>query len=188
MELANFEFYGTPAGSVVIEEKDRPLRTYEQNETDFTHAVLEKINTFYPEAGKALCEIYASAQINKPYFDYRRVHRFIRCNLSVHDNRPDIGPDGIFRFEFISCPLRGECKYCDILCNPKFNSKLSDREMQVMKLYATSSKTEKIADILFISIETVKKHKHNSLLKLDLHSLSDFITYASKNQIFESHE
>ncbi|MCL4483458.1 MAG: helix-turn-helix transcriptional regulator, partial [Bacteroidetes bacterium] len=73
-------------------------------------------------------------------------------------------------------------------CNPKFNSKLSDREMQVMKLYATSSKTEKIADILFISIETVKKHKHNSLLKLDLHSLSDFITYASKNQIFESHE
>jgi len=187
MELSNFEFYGTPSGSVMIEEQGGALRVYEQTDRAFTQGILEKINDFYPEAFASLSETYSPVKVNKPYFEYKMVHRFIRCNFSEYDNKPDVD-QGIFRFEFIPCPMRGECKYCGIICNPKFNSKLSDRELQVMRLYASSQRTEKIADTLFISIETVKKHKHNSLLKLGLHSLSDFITYAAKNQLFVSHE
>ena len=188
MELINFEFYGTPTGSVVISEKDKVLRVYEQSEQDFTGAMLERINNFYPEAFKALNETYSPVQMNKLYFDYKMVHRFIRCNFSEYDNKADVDQDGIFKFEFIPCPMRGECKFCGIICSPKFNTKLSEREMQVMKLYSTSYRAEKIADTLFISIETVRKHKRNSLQKLGLHSLSEFITYAAKNQIFENHE
>lgn len=187
MELLNFEFYGTPSGSVMIEQEGSSLRAYEQTDREFTHAILDRISDFYPEAFSALCETYQPVRANKPYFEYRMVHRFIRCNFSEYDNKLDVD-QGVFRFEFIPCPMRGECKYCGIICNPKFNSKLSERELQVMRLYATSNKAEKIADTLFISIETVKKHKRNSLLKLGLHSLSDFIVYAAKNQLFENHE
>jgi DNA-binding CsgD family transcriptional regulator len=188
MDLANFEFYGTPTGSVVIEEKNKPLRTYEQSEREFTLAMLDKIANFYPEAYKALSETYLQSKLNKLYYEYIMVHRFIRCNFSEYDNKPDVDQEGAFRFEFISCPMRGECKYCGIICNPKFNSKLSDRELEVMRLYYNSYKAEKIADKLFISIETVKKHKRNSFQKLKLHSLSEFITYASRNQLFENND
>jgi len=188
MELTNFEFYGTLSGSVIIAEKDKSLRAYEQSEQSFTIAMLEKIDNFYPEASKALDETYSPVKVNKAYFDYKKVHRFIRCNFSEYDNKSDIDQDGVFKFEFIACPLRGECKFCGIICNPKFNSRLSERERQVMKLYATAFKADKIADTLFISIETVRKHKRNSLQKLGLHSLSEFIAYASKNQIFENHD
>lgn len=188
MELINFEFYGTPSGSVIIAEKDKTLRAYELEEKGFTQAMLEKISNFYPEAFEALRETYSATSANKAYFDYKMAHRFIRCNFSEYDNKSDIDQDGVFKFEFIPCPMRGECKYCSIICNPKFNAKLSGREMQVMKLYSNSYRAEKIADTLFISIETVRKHKRNSLQKLGFHSLSEFITYASKNQIFENHD
>jgi DNA-binding CsgD family transcriptional regulator len=188
MDLAYLEFYGTPSGGVMIEDNTGAPRIYEQSDREFTTAMLEKISSFYPDAFKALTETYAPVKANKLYYEYKMVHRFIRCNFSEYDNKPDVNPDAVFKFEYISCPMRGECKYCGIICNPKFNSKLSEREMQVMRLYSQSFKAEKIADVLFISIETVKKHKRNSLQKLGLHSLPEFLTYASNNQMFESHE
>ncbi len=188
LDLTNIEFYGTPSGEVMIEDKIRPLRMYEPSDKDFTQAMIERINEFYPEAFKALCELYTPSKLNKDYYEYLIVHRFIRCNFSEYDNKADIDQNGVFRMEFVNCPMRGECKYCGIICNPKFNTKLSDREVEVMKLYYQSLKVEEISDRLFISIETVKKHKRNSLQKLNLHSLSEFISYASRNKMFESYE
>ena len=187
MDIPGFEFYGTPTGGVMIEENGTALRLYEMEDKKFTAMMLERIMDFYPDAHKALCDTYKSAKENKIYFEYKIVHRFIRCNFSEYDNKPDLEGE-CFKFEFIPCPMRGECLYCGVICNPKFNSRLSDRELQVMKLYASTERAETIAERLFISIETVKKHKRNSLLKLGLHSLKDFIAYAAKNQLFESHE
>lgn len=191
MELKNIEFYGTPKGKVMLDDGITPAREYKQSDQGFTEAVLERLEDFYPDAYNALCEVFASCRRNWRYFQYRMVHRFIRCNFKLYDNTPDIDQNGIFRFEFTDCPLKGdfgECKYCGIICNPKFNSKLTDREDDVMKMYYESVTTEEIADALCISIETVKKHKRNALVKLKLHSLKDFISYASRNKMYESHE
>lgn len=185
MELKNIECYGTPTGDVMIAETGAPVKVYNESCKDFTDLMIDEIKDFYPEAFSALCETYTKSKLNPSYYSFLIVHRFVRCNFIKYDNVPDIDQNGVFRFEFVSCPLRGECKYCGIICSPKFNSKLSDREFEVMRLYYQSIKEPMISDELFISIMTVRKHKRNSLAKLSLHSLSDFIAYASRNKMFE---
>ena len=182
MKNNKFEFYGTPEGEVIISENGTH-RTYEQEDRAFTVYMLNLIKTFYPEAEKALNEVYAKSQLNRSYFEYLKVRRFIKCNFFQFDNVPDIDDDAC-KFEFVPCPLRGECKYCDIICNAKFDTKLSDRENEVMKLYCKGFRTDEIAEQLFRSIETVKTHKRNALQKSKMCSLTDFITYAQKNHIY----
>lgn len=186
MELKEFEFYGTPSGSVMITGPGKALKVYEVSDREFTAAMIERLGEFYPEALAALGDHYTKSKGNRHYYEYLMVHRFIRCNFNEYDSRADIDVHGAFRFEFVQCPLRGECKHCNIICGPKFNAKLSDREFQVMKLYYESYSTEEIADILYRSICTIKKHKRNSLERLKMHSLTEFITYAAKNKMFEN--
>lgn len=186
MDLNNIEFYSTPSGGVMIKKAGKPLKKYEESDTEFTFQMIEVISEFYTEAFDELCKIYATSETNKRYFEYLIVHRFIRCNFSEYDNTNDIDQSGIFRFEYVKCPLRGECKSHEIICTLKFNSKLSEREHEVMKLYYESFSTDQIADNLFISIKTVEKHKSNVLKKLKLHSLSEFISYASSHNLFNT--
>ena len=185
MKFKEVEAYRTPEGLVMLAESGKPVREYTQEERQFTSEMLNYIREFYTEAHRALGDLYRSAQLNKPYYEYLMVHRFIRCNMSEYDNVPDIDTMGIFRLEFVSCPLRGECKYCGIICNPEFNTKLSARESEVMKCYFNRMKPEDIADKLFISIHTVLQHKRNALRKLNLHSVSEFISYAARNHMYD---
>lgn len=186
MEFKDYEFYGTPSGSVMITGIGKALKVYEVSDREFTAAMLERLGEFYPEAFAALSEHYIKSKGNRHYYEYLMVHRFIRCNFYEYDSRADIDTHGAFRFEFVQCPLRGECKHCNIICGPKFNAKLSDREFQVMKLYCESYSTEEIADMLYRSICTIKKHKRNSLERLKMHSLTEFMAYAAKNKMFEN--
>ena len=191
MELKNIEFYGTPKGEVMIVDGVSPARVYEESDKNITNTLLERIEDFYPGAYKALSEMFVASQKNWGYYRYRMAHRFIRCNFKAYDSTSDVDQNGVFRFEFIDCPLKGdlgECKYCGIICNPKFDSNLTEREAEVMKMYYESANTEEIADALVISIETVRKHKRNALVKLKLHSLKDFISYASRNKMYEEIE
>ena len=185
MKLNDLEFYGTPSGDVMISGAGSPLKVYEISDRDFTTAMIERLSEFYPDALRALSEYYEKSKANRAYYEYLMIHRFIRCNFNEYDSRSDIDAQGYFRFEFVPCPLRGECKFCNVICSPKFNAKLSDREMQVMKLYFQSHTPEEIADQLFISICTVKKHKRNSLERLKMHSLQEFVSYAAKNKMFD---
>lgn len=185
MELKNFEFYGTPSGSVMITGEGKSLKVYEVSDKAFTDAMIERLLEFYPDAYSALSEHYVKSKGNRQYYEYLIVHRFIRCNFNEYDSRADIDTHGAFRFEFVQCPLRGECKHCNIICSPRFNAKLSEREYQVMRLYYESYSTEEIADMLYRSICTIKKHKRNSLERLKMHSLKEFISYAAKNKMFE---
>ena len=186
MDLLSIEFYGTPDGQVMIQQLDKPLEIYEQSNKAFTVLMIDRISTFYPEAFKKLSEHYKASAKNPGYYQFLIVHRFIRCNFKEFDNQQDVDHHGIFRFEFVSCPLRGECQYCGIICQPKFNSSLSDREKDVMRMYFESYKPEEIAEKLFISPATVLKHKRNSLEKLGLHKLSEFISFASRNKLFNN--
>lgn len=186
MKLGTFEFYATPSGEVMVSSEGNPLKVYEVADRDLTMFMIERLSNFYPKALEALSKTYEKSIANKLYYEYLIVHRFIRCNFSEYDSRPDVDHNGCFKFEFVPCPLRGECKYCNIICNPSFNAKLSAREMEVMSLYFKSMSTEEIADRLFISICTVKKHKRNALERLKMHSLTEFLTYAAHNKIFEN--
>jgi len=154
-------------------------------DTDIAAELLERSETFYPEQAEALKKEYAKSSANKPYYDFLRARRIINCCFGENDRQPDVDQFGNYNFEMVKCPLIAECKYFKIICQPKFDSTLSARELEVMKKYYENCKTETIAEDLFLSIHTVKNHRRNALQKLGLHSLIEFKDYAHNNKLFK---
>jgi len=63
------------------------------------------------------------------------------------------------------------------------NPELSERESEILKLFAEGKSNREIADLLYISIKTVGSHKQNLLEKLDLKTTTDLVKYAIKKGI-----
>ena len=66
---------------------------------------------------------------------------------------------------------------------PDNSQELSERESEILKLFAEGKTTREISVMLFISIKTVGTHKQHILEKLNLKSTSDLIKYAIKKGI-----
>lgn len=184
--IKNTEFTSTPSGDIEIRQEGAPVVMYERNQLQFTELMLEYIRQHYTEAYEALAEEYAHMSRNKVNYDYRMVHRFIRCNWQEYDDKEDIDGEEVAHFEkvHINCPMRGECKYFKIICDPKYSSALTNKEMDVMRLYYEGMGRGQIADELCISINTLDKHRQNVLKKTGMNSLTEFNTYARKNNLF----
>lgn len=60
----------------------------------------------------------------------------------------------------------------------KLHENLSDREMQVLKLYAQGKSTNEIADILSITVNSISTYKGRIREKLQLKSTADMIRFA----------
>jgi DNA-binding CsgD family transcriptional regulator len=63
---------------------------------------------------------------------------------------------------------------------------LRPRERQIVQLVAEGKSNKEIASILGISLKTAETHRANLMTKLDLHSVSDLVRYAIRNQIIEA--
>jgi len=63
--------------------------------------------------------------------------------------------------------------------------RLTDREMEVLRLVAQGLQNRDIARELFISENTVKNHIRNILEKLHLHSRIDAVVYAVREKMIE---
>jgi DNA-binding NarL/FixJ family response regulator len=55
---------------------------------------------------------------------------------------------------------------------------LTRREREILKLLAEGKKSREIADILFVSIHTVRTHRNNLMKKLKLKGVANLIRYA----------
>lgn len=66
--------------------------------------------------------------------------------------------------------------------NKQLNA-LSEREMEVLKLFAESLTNQEIADKLFISIRTVESHKNNIMRKINLRTTVDLVKFAIRNNL-----
>lgn len=62
---------------------------------------------------------------------------------------------------------------------------LSDRQIEILKLWGNSFSNQEIADRLFISVRTVESHKNHIMQKLDLKSTVDLVKFGIKNNIIE---
>lgn len=138
----------------------------------------------YPCALEALEEMYRRLSGNIVYFRYRIARRFCKCNFGCIDHVPDVCSDGRMHFEHVPCPLRGECLFENVVCHPKFNSKISAAEMRVLELLYKQLRCEEIADRLCLSTHTVKNHKRNAFNRIGVHSTSEFIAYANTHNLF----
>jgi DNA-binding NarL/FixJ family response regulator len=63
--------------------------------------------------------------------------------------------------------------------------KLTDREMEVLRLVATGMNNRDIAKQLYISVNTVKNHIRNILEKLHLHSRMEAVVYAVREKMIQ---
>lgn len=62
---------------------------------------------------------------------------------------------------------------------------LTSREREIVQLLAEGWSNKEVAAALHISIKTVETHRARIMAKLDLHSISELVRYAIRNQIIE---
>ncbi len=67
----------------------------------------------------------------------------------------------------------------------KNEANLTERELEVLKLYAQGGKTKSISEKLFVSVKTVGTHKQHILSKLNLKTTADMTRYAIKNKLID---
>lgn len=67
-----------------------------------------------------------------------------------------------------------------------FLNRLTGREREIVQLLAEGKSSKEVAVALGISVKTAETHRANIMRKLDLHSVSELVRYAVKNQIIEA--
>lgn len=154
-----------------------------QASSEIVRVIYEKVSEFYPDAFKALNKEYGNLMDEK-YKRFRIVNRFLKCNFGIIDQTLDLNDQGKFRFECVQCPMRGECKYENVICNPKFDSQISDAELRVLRLLYHGKSREDIADALCLSPKTVNNHIWNAYTRIGVHTLGEFIEYANSHNLF----
>ena len=172
----SLEFFTSPDGTVYIKPTGEAMYEFNEHCTSFIEEMLASIRERYPEAFKALSEEYANSARNPLYYKFRIVHRFIRCNFGEYDAlHDDVTATGNFNLEEVKCPLRGECKFEGVICHPKLDTHLSDREKEVVECLCRGMKRQEIADTLYISICTVNRHIQNIMAKSKLSNATQIV-------------
>jgi DNA-binding NarL/FixJ family response regulator len=62
-------------------------------------------------------------------------------------------------------------------------SRLTPREREIVQLLAEGKSTKEVAVALGLSVKTAETHRSNIMRKLQLHSVSDLVLYAVRNNI-----
>lgn len=181
--ITNIEFYNTPEGDVMMKEFGQPAIVLKDTDRATLEYMLSVIRDRYPKAHTRLMKIYSASTMNRWHYEFRVVHRFIRCNFGEYDQyNLDINKDGQFVFEEVKCPLRGECEDEDVICRPELDTRLTEREMDVFRLIASNCQTDDIAAELHISPCTVNRHRENIKAKIKVRNVGEMISYWHQNQ------
>ena len=127
--LKCFEFNQRPGNLIEVRHYDEPIYTLSQNHRELVSELYCQIRERFPWAYADLCPRYKDSIQNTWYFEFQVVCGFIKCNWSTFDGHWDIDQNGDWHFEFHICPLAGECKSENKVCNPKEKLPLSESEI-----------------------------------------------------------
>jgi len=64
--------------------------------------------------------------------------------------------------------------------------RLTAREREIVQLLSEGRSSKDVASVLGISIKTAETHRANIMRKLEIHSVSELVRYAVRNQIIEA--
>jgi DNA-binding NarL/FixJ family response regulator len=64
--------------------------------------------------------------------------------------------------------------------------RLTAREREIVQLLSEGRSSKEVASFLGISVKTAETHRANVMRKLDIHSVSELVRYAVRNQIIEA--
>jgi DNA-binding NarL/FixJ family response regulator len=65
-------------------------------------------------------------------------------------------------------------------------SRLTPREREIVQLLAEGKSNKEVANLLGISVNTAEAHRANIMLKLDLHSVTELVHYAIRNNMVKT--
>ena len=68
----------------------------------------------------------------------------------------------------------------------QLRNRLTPREREIVQLLAEGKSSKEVAATLGISVKTAETHRANIMRKLEVHSVSEVVRYAVKNQIIEA--
>jgi DNA-binding NarL/FixJ family response regulator len=64
--------------------------------------------------------------------------------------------------------------------------RLTSREREIVQLLSEGRSSKEVAGVLGISVKTADTHRANIMRKLNLHSVSELVLYAVRNQIIQA--
>ena len=64
--------------------------------------------------------------------------------------------------------------------------RLTSREREIVQLLSEGRSSKEVASVLGISVKTADTHRANIMRKLNLHSVSELVLYAVRNQIIQA--
>jgi len=167
------EIFTTADGIDLIANQGDQFRTI--NEHDSLVDLIDSIvSEKYPKAKKRLEALYS----NK----FTQVRRFCKCNFAKNDRIPDIDNEH-FNFEFVPCPLRGECPDENIICNPELKTGLTVRETEIVREFAAGKLAKEVAVALCITQSTAETHKRHIYSKLGISTVGELATWAHNMQV-----
>jgi DNA-binding CsgD family transcriptional regulator len=177
--MTEIEFFLSADQTELMFQQNGISKPLGEEDHEFINLLYQIIKDNYHEAFTALSSIYT----NSAHFKFLMVRRFGKCNFGIYDNKPDLRSDLLFNLEFVPCPIRGECKWENTICMPKFNTNLSEREMEVLKLICENLEDLQIAERLFISVFTVNNHRRSIERKLCVNNKLGILKYAKENSL-----
>jgi DNA-binding NarL/FixJ family response regulator len=65
------------------------------------------------------------------------------------------------------------------------SDRLTSREREIVQLLSEGKSSKEVASDLSISVKTAETHRANIMRKLEIHSVSELVRYAVRNQIIE---
>ncbi|MGB6874877.1 MAG: response regulator transcription factor [Candidatus Acidiferrales bacterium] len=68
----------------------------------------------------------------------------------------------------------------------EMKDRLTSREREVVRLIAEGKSSKDVGAVLDMSVKTVETHRANVMRKLQVHSVSELVRYAIRNQIVEA--
>lgn len=183
MNLRNLEFFKLPEGKLMVKEDEKFFILTPQRQA-LIKTCLEKIKREYPLAYDRLEKNYKIHKSHSSFYEFIMVMRFLSCNCGSHDTREyDIDSLGFFNFEEVKCPLRGLCPDENIICKPSLAITLSSREYVVFRLIAEGLSTKDIAHKLYISPNTVKRHRENIKNKTNCNTSTQLVTFFFRHKL-----
>mgnify|MGYP001030496480 CR=1 FL=1 len=167
------EIFTSSDGLDLVANTGDTYRVITENDS-VVRLISKLIEKSYPKADHRLKAKYSD--------EFSRVRRFCKCNFSKKDNIPDID-NRQFNFEYVDCPLRGECEDENIICNPTFDSGLTLRETQIVKEFAKGLQAKEVGYSLRITTRTAETHRRNIYAKLGINNTGELVNWAHNHNL-----
>jgi two-component system, NarL family, invasion response regulator UvrY len=97
----------------------------------------------------------------------------------------DIVNKGYHYSDLVNGKLIHAVNKLDEYTNNEVQSKLTNREMEFLKLSCSEMTYKEIANIMYLSVRTIEGYRDNLFIKLNLKTRVGLVLYAIKNKIFE---